>query len=266
MIADLSFRPVPEIVAGVIVLLGSYLYAISPWNAERPIPAERWRVVAFLAGTLVIFAALHPPIDTLGEAHFSMHMTQHVMLTFIGVPLCLVGLPPWLIAPILRSPRLRQIVKGVTRLPVAFLVGPGVYWFWHAPTMYQWALENRVTHDLQHITIVLGAVVMWWPALIRVSALGAAREPLQLLYLLLLMVPAGVLTSVLVLADEPFYAWYTTAPRLWDISPLDDQRLGGLIMKITGTVVIWGLASIYFFRWMAREEAPALPLQSRTAR
>ncbi len=39
------------------------------------------------------------------------------------------------------------------------------------------------------------------------------------------------------------------APRLWGLSPLEDQRLGGLIMWIPGGLFFYLLTSVIFFKW-----------------
>jgi putative membrane protein len=49
------------------------------------------------------------------------------------------------------------------------------------------------------------------------------------------------------------------------MSALDDQRLGGLIMWIPGGFFYWGVMSVVFFRWAAREQEPEPPLLPRTA-
>ncbi len=55
-------------------------------------------------------------------------------------------------------------------------------------------------------------------------------------------------------AEKPLYSTYEHAPRVWGLSPLVDQQIGGLIMWIgTSSVYLMALA-IVFFRWAASEE------------
>ncbi len=62
-------------------------------------------------------------------------------------------------------------------------------------------------------------------------------------------VPAAFLTF----ADYPIYALYELAPRASGLSANDDQQLAGLIMKIAGGFIIFGTASVLFFRWYGLE-------------
>jgi cytochrome c oxidase assembly factor CtaG len=53
-------------------------------------------------------------------------------------------------------------------------------------------------------------------------------------------------------ADRVLYPLYAIAPRVLGISPLEDQRLGGLIMWIPGGLYFMGVMSVVFFRWSQR--------------
>ena len=55
------------------------------------------------------------------------------------------------------------------------------------------------------------------------------------------------------MADHVLYPAYSVAPRVWDISPLSDQEIGGLIMWIPGGLFWWGVMSVVFLRWAGRE-------------
>jgi cytochrome c oxidase assembly factor CtaG len=56
-------------------------------------------------------------------------------------------------------------------------------------------------------------------------------------------------------ANSHLYAWYALAPRIFPLSALEDQRLGGLIMWVPGALVMWIGISLAYFRWSRREIA-----------
>ncbi|HSB55682.1 MAG TPA: cytochrome c oxidase assembly protein, partial [Gemmatimonadales bacterium] len=66
-------------------------------------------------------------------------------------------------------------------------------------------------------------------------------------------IPMQILGAIITFADEPLYTWYVNAPRTWGLSPLDDQKLGGLLMWVPGNLWIWGAMSLLFFRWAKTE-------------
>ena len=246
----MTFYLIPEITLGVLVLTFSYLYAVSPWNPDRIERVARPRIAAFLAGASIIFVALHPPIDTLAsETNFSIHMLQHIFLSLGAAPLILIGLPNWLLEPLFRPRLLRLAAQQLTRLPVALAIGTTSFWLWHMPSLYELGLQERVVHDFEHLTVLVGALVMWWPVLSRVRAVPAPDAPMQVLYLFLLSIPSGFFSAIFVFANDPLYPTYVLAQ---GPEALVDQRIGGLIMKLGGTLVLWSILSVKFIRWMNR--------------
>ncbi len=246
-----GFYLVPEIVLGFCVLVGAYLYAVSGLNPERPAPVSRWRIAAFATGALAFLVALHPPVDSLAQTSlFSMHMVQHMLISMIGPGLIVAGLPHWLVDPLLRLTPVRSTFAFLTRVPSALAISTAVFWLWHVPSLYQLALQDRVMHDAEHISMALAGVLMWWPVLTTSRRVPRASPPLQLLYLLLLTIPAGFFSALLVFASEPLYPTYELAPRVWPVSALEDQRIGGIIMKLGGVLIFWAVLTVYFLRFM----------------
>ena len=55
-------------------------------------------------------------------------------------------------------------------------------------------------------------------------------------------------------ATEPLYEFYVNAPRISVLTPLTDQQVGAVIMKIGGGMLFLGLLIVIFFRWFGEEE------------
>ena len=83
------------------------------WRGLRPLKLRvvtNWRVLSFSTGLLILLLALISPLDTLGGQLFAFHMTQHMLLTHVAVPLILLG------APVL--PVVRGMGYGIRRVTV----------------------------------------------------------------------------------------------------------------------------------------------------
>jgi putative membrane protein len=65
----------------------------------------------------------------------------------------------------------------------------------------------------------------------------------------------SVMASFITFADRPVYPFYRNAPRLWNISPIADQQIAGGLMKLLGSIILWALITVVFFRWYNREQA-----------
>ena len=73
-----------------------------------------------------------------------------------------------------------------------------------------------------------------------------------MLYLFLVGIPMQIVAALITLSDGVLYPWYAVAPRMWRLSPLDDQQLGGLLMWVPGNLYMFLVIGVLFLLW-ARE-------------
>ncbi len=249
-----------SVILGLLILGGAYLYGAGPLRerfgwAETIEPS---RVAAFFGGLLVIFLALEGPLHELAESYFfTAHMTQHLLLQLAMPPLLLLGTPDWLLRPLFRSPKVVRLGRLLVHPVTAFALFNVVLVGWHLPPLYDLALEHHNLHVAQHLTFMVTAVIAWWPLLGPLPELPRPHASVQMIYLFAQSVPMGFLGATITFAGEPTYAFYAEAPRLWGISALVDQQLGGVLMKSAAGVVFLVALSVVFFTWFAREEREA---------
>ncbi len=238
------------------LIAAAYLVCIGPLRSRfaGSAPVSRARVQLFLLGVVILFAATVSPLDTLSNYLLSMHMVQHLLMTLVIPPLLLVGTPGWLLRPLLRLPFGRPIGRALTYPVVAFLLFNAIFVVWHVPALYDLALRNDPVHILEHILFLAAAILTWWPIFSPLDELPRLPEPAQLLYLFFQSLPPTILGAVITFAAVALYPTYTTAPRLWGLSVLLDQEIGGLIMWIPGALVYFAVLTGVFFRWLSRDE------------
>ena len=107
-------------------------------------------------------------------------------------------------------------------------------------------------------------MLMWWPVLSPVPELPRLSPPAQMLYLFVQSLMPAVLGAFLIFADSVLYETYALAPRVWEISPHTDQQVGGLIMKVPGTLVLWGVVTVIFFQWAGQEQPESREFETRS--
>src|SRR5438105_8406341 len=225
-------------ILGLLLLLeGGYLLAIGPLRRRFVWPElvkpDRGRALLFTLGVFVVFLAEGTPLHELSEQYlFSAHMTQHLLLTTVAVPLLMLGTPAWLARPLLDHPLLAWLLRWGTRPVVALVLFNGTLAFWHLPQMYDWTLWNHNAHILEHVTFVLTAVCMWWPVLSPLPELPRLSYPLQILYLFVQSLVPAVIAAIITFSDRVMYPTYGAAPRITSLSPVADQQIAGLIMKV----------------------------------
>ena len=201
-------------------------------EARRVRPGQR---VAFFAGLAVIFASLNGPLHDLSDYYlFSAHMVQHLLLSLAVPPLLLVGTPGWMLRPPLANRTVAAVARWVTKPTRCFIIFNVVISLWHLPPLYNTAMTYHPIHIVQHLTLMVASVLMWWPFLSPLPELPRLSYPGQMLYCFLMVIPMSIVSIYIAMADHVLYPAYSIAPRVWDITPMSDQQIGGLIMWIPG--------------------------------
>ncbi|GBD46470.1 hypothetical protein HRbin41_01297 [bacterium HR41] len=73
-------------------------------------------------------------------------------------------------------------------------------------------------------------------------------------YLAVAKVGLGLLGVALIWSDTVFYSYYETVPRIWSLSALEDQNVGGAIMMLEQSVAFVIALVVLFLRALARIE------------
>lgn len=238
----------------LILLLAGILYGRGWYRLRRRgrgQGANGWRLAAYLSGLFAIALALLSPIDVFQSVLFFMHMIQHLLLVMVAPPLLLLANPmPFVLWGLPRQLRRRL---GLLFRPSAPLrralrrsTTPGISWAtfiailigWHDPNAYNASLRYGWLHDIEHLTFFFSGMLYWWHV---VGAAPRLHKPLpfamRLIYLIG-AVPFNMLLGVAIaFATQPIYTYYLSVPRVWGISALNDQQIGGAIMWIPGSMM-----------------------------
>jgi putative membrane protein len=238
-----------EVVLGVILLGAAYARA---WRA-RPGPSSPGSAAAFGGGLLLLLAALNGPLHDAAEYHlFAAHMVQHLVLTLGVAPLLLAGTPGWMLDPLVsafgRWPTGAVIVRAATRPVPAFALWGAALVAWHLPGPYEAALASHPLHVVQHLTLLAAGVAGWWPVLARSRLAPPLPYAAQILYLFVFGIPMTIVAAMITGAERLLYPFYASAPRVFDLAPLTDQRLGGVIMWVPAGLIPVVAFTIVFFR------------------
>lgn len=238
-------------VAGLATLAALYLWRARAADARNPLPAARQ--ISFFSSLLVVFASLNGPLHDLSDTYlFSAHMVQHLLLTMLFPPLIIVGVPGWMLRPLLGNRVVRGIAQRLTRPITCFAIFNLVIAGWHLPVFYNAAMANHGIHILEHLMFMAAAVLMWWPLTSQLPELPRLSYPGQMLYSFLMIIPMSIVAIYISMAQEVLYPAYAAAPRISPLSPIDDQLLGGLIMWVPGGIIFMIIMTVIFFRWAAR--------------
>jgi putative membrane protein len=213
----------------------------------------------FLLGMGVLWLGADWPIHDLAERYlYSMHMTQHLLFTLVAAPILIAGMPVWLLRELLAPAPIRRIFRFMTRPLVALIFFNLVLLFTHWPEVVAASVGSELVHLALHVLIVTSALVMWWPVMSPLPEMPSLSPPGQMLYLFLQSLAPTIPASFLTFGHSPLYPVYATFPRIWAIDALTDQLIAGLIMKILGGLLLWGVIAVIFFRWYNQEQRDGL--------
>jgi putative membrane protein len=253
----LAFHLHGDVLGVVAALIVGYEFALrrlAPRLAPRDEPAITTKQrVAFYAGTGALLAVSAWPVHDIGERSlFMFHMVEHMVFGFAAPPLLLLGVPWWLlralVAPVL--PLLRILVKPF----VALFLFNAVIGLVHVPAVVDLMIRSDAAHFGIHLLLFATGVLMWWRVVDPIPDLPHLAPFLKMGYVFLQSLVPTIPASFLTLGDKPLYPIYETMPRLWGISAHTDQVIAGLMMKLGGGLLLWGVMAGIFFRWWAEEQ------------
>jgi len=262
---DSAWSAPPAVLVGAAIALLLFAQAFFRLRRRGRQDHAGWdRALLFVAGVAVATLALVSPLDAAGEEYLlSAHMLEHVLIGDLAPALLLVAirgpltfflLPPWVLRPLARVAPLRAFLGHLLRPRAAVAVWALVFAFWHIPAAYDFTLENRLVHDLEHVTFVLAGILVWAqlvdPARRRELTVGG-----RLTLAAVLFAAGQVLAYVLIFSFAPLYGPYAAQDeRLFGLSPLMDQRLAGLVM-MSEQVLSLGLCAVFLVGAYGRQRA-----------
>lgn len=248
----------PVVIGGLYLVGFLYYMAISRrrlrWFPDSE-PVSRGRVVAFYLGLTTILLAIISPLEPLADDYLlSAHMVQHIMLTLIAPPLVIAGIPAWMIDPIRRRERIWRVWRVLTLPIVAFLLFHLPFTLSHVPVFYDLTLQNRVVHIFEHYVYMSTAFLAWWPVVAPGPVYGQLQPGARMLYLFVQTLPGQVVGALITGSERVLYPTYENAPRVWGLTAVVDQQVGGMIMWIAVASFYLGAVGVVFFRWASSED------------
>lgn len=222
------------------------------WQRVRRLAPERFselRPVSFFSGLIAVYVAIASPLDAFASWLLSVHMVQHLLLTMVAPVLILQGAPflPLLsglprgfagkgLGPFLTEPHLKKIGT--------FLVHPlfagSLFMFsnllWHLPALYELALASRMIHQIEHLCFLVTALLFWWPVVQPWPSRHAWPRWAMIPYLLVVDLQNTALSGFFTFYGRVLYPTYASAPRISNLSAIEDQTFAGTIMWVPGSM------------------------------
>jgi putative membrane protein len=258
----------PLVVVPLSLFAGIYIWRFAQARKEvlarGGSPAKRGvgplQALAFAGGMLALLGALVSPLDGLGEDYlFSAHMLQHVMLGDVAPLLILLSL-----SRVIMRPATRRLTAVERRLgPLASPAACIVLWLtlmylWHIPALYDAATEHPLIHLFEHLSFFTAGVALWWPLIQPVPMRRSLTGLQPVAYIATAKAGLAALGIFLTWSTTAIYPYYEDRPRIWGLSPIEDQNVAGVIMMVEQSVTLALVLVALFVRMLQRSEADQL--------
>jgi putative membrane protein len=202
--------------------------------------SSRYERMFTLLLTAVAIIAFVSPLCALTSALFSVRGVHHIIVVSI--------LPPLLI---LSNRSAFAFWDRLCQIPPegAFLFSTVLFWLWHMPFAYSYALSGTLAYWLMQIALLLSNIALWAHLMNGNSAI-LVKMSLSVGT----MIQMGFLSALLTFAPYPLYDEHIIASLPYGLTPLSDQQLSGLIMWTFG-LLPYGYLTLVSFAEFLRSNA-----------
>lgn len=202
-------------------------------------------------------AGLAVAVLVLPVPYFSVRLAGDAMLFFVAAPLLLAGVPPaWLRRPLAR-PRLRGVLRLLTRpMPAVALFHILFAVSLLAPYL---GTEHGSGLVLAAVRLVLLALslVMWWPVLSPARALPRLGTTMQFVYIFVNWLAITAVFGWLLFTPSVGAAY--GAGGLFGLRAAQDHELGAFALGVVSHVAYAVVGIAVFVRWVRTEEPLSSP-------
>jgi len=252
MVDPWRFQFHPEVWLLVALLAVFYVYVVRVLGPRAVPPGEpvvtKRQMLCFVAGITLLWIGSDWPMHDIAEEYlYSVHMFQHMTLTYFMPPLVVLATPEWFVRILVGNGRVwRGLNFMVHPVRAAFLFNV-IVMVSHVPAVVNRSVSNGPLHYSVHFLLVTTSILMWLPVCSplkehHISSMG------KMIYLFLNSVVATVPAGWLTFAEGTVYKQYNTPVRVWGVSVSNDQQMAGAIMKLGGSIFLWTIIGAMFVR------------------
>jgi len=273
----------PFFILSTLLVIGLYFFITSKkqhWFEDTQ-PVTKKEITAFVSAMLLLYAVKGSPVDLMGHILFSVHMAQMALLLMLVPPLLIVGVPSWIWQKIIRMRYIQPTFRFLTKPLLALIVFSGMFSIYHIPLVFDTIKQNELYHTIFTIILFLSALLLWWPIMNKLKGEHQVHGLGKIGYIIgsaILITPA---CALIIFASHPMYDTYSngdawlkamelcvpsstlsgltlSGPELFSNMPImEDQQLGGIIMKIIQEIIYGVILAIVFFQWYRSEQENA---------
>jgi putative copper resistance protein D len=265
----------PWSVLAVLSILGLVVYLGAVLRLRRSgVAWPWWRTVAWIGGTGSLFAVTGTWLNGYSMVLFSVHMTQHMVLSLITPLLLLLaapvtlalrtlprgrgaaGAPRALLLDALHSRFARFVSHPLFTVPLFIASLYGVYF----TPLFDALMGNPAGHQLMLAHFVVTGLLFFGPIVAQDPWPRTLSHPGRMLELFLPVPFHAFFGVAIMLAGSLVVDTFAEAPAGWGIDPLADQGVAGGIVWAFGELPTVLVLAVVFFSWASSDARRAKAL------
>jgi putative membrane protein len=250
-----------------VEFLATFLILAWFWRGLQVLPKDQqpalWRKVCFVVGVLSFYVVLQTRVDYYAQHMFFVHRWAHFVLHHAGAflialgmsgPVLYAGMPEFL-RPLVTARPVQRALNVLQHPAVAPVLFVGLLYFWLIPAIHTRVMLDENLYELMNWTMAINGV-MFWSLVLDSRAKPPARlsHLMRALMILLIELPQMLLGAILSLSMTDFYPVYNICGRVLDMTALNDQHYGGLIIWLPGTLTSFAAMIVVLVTMRLNEE------------
>lgn len=273
----------PTLIGVLVFFTVLYFLVTIKWRQDFKYsePLKKGEAISFVFAMIMLYIIIGSPIDLMSHIMFTMHMIQMAFLLLFIPIFFIIGIPNWLWKSVINMPYVKPTFHFFTKPVVAIFNFVFLFSFYHLPSVLDYIKLDETLHGIYTFVLFMSALFMYWPLLNTVEGETRMKDWHKFFYLIANAILITPSCALIIFSSTPFYKTYTdgetwmqamalcvptstlqgltlSGPELFtNMSPLEDQQLGGVIMKILQEVIFAVILGRVFLTWYKNDQKNA---------
>ena len=273
----------PALIGVLVFFTVLYFLITTKWRKDFKYsePLKKGEAISFVFAMIMLYVIIGSPIDLMSHIMFTMHMVQMAFLLLFIPIFFIIGIPNWLWKVVINLPYVKPVFHFMTRPIFAVFFFVFMFSIYHLPVVLDYIKLDETAHGIYTFVLFMSALLMYWPLLNTVEGEPAMKDINKFFYIIANAILITPSCALIIFSSTAFYATYTdgdtwmkamalcvpsttlqgltlSGPELFtNMTPLEDQQLGGVIMKIIQEIIFAVILGRVFVVWYRNDQKNA---------
>ncbi|RIJ69133.1 cytochrome c oxidase assembly factor CtaG [Rummeliibacillus sp. POC4] len=273
----------PALIGVLVFFTVLYFLITTKWRNDFKYsePLKKGEAISFVFAMIMLYVIIGSPIDLMSHIMFTMHMVQMAFLLLFIPIFFIIGIPNWLWKVVINLPYVKPVFHFMTKPIFAVFFFVFMFSVYHLPVVLDYIKLDETAHGIYTFVLFVSALFMYWPLLNTVEGEPAMKDINKFFYIIANAILITPSCALIIFSPTAFYATYTdgetwmkamalcvpsntlqgltlSGPELFtNMTPLEDQQLGGVIMKIIQEIIFAVILGRVFMVWYKNDQKNA---------